>query len=145
MRTKLMMFVAAVAALVAMAPAASADTPVTPGSTVVYWQGAHAAGLNTACAAGTKTQFIVHMRVPAGASILGYDNFKLRLKSGADKYGTGVQVTARHVEFYVMAGRYAKADLAHPHRSYAYPVNLSVGAENDARIRIQRNCVATTP
>lgn len=127
----------AIAAVVAQAPAASASA-VSP-TTVVYWQGAHAAGLNTTCSSGSKTMFIVTMRVPKGHSIVAYDNFKLHLKSGKYKYASGNQVNQRRVEFYVVAGRYARADLAHPRKSYAYPVELSEGATTT--IRIMRACV----
>lgn len=136
MRAAFALFVISILSVVGLAPVASAHPTAT---VVVYWEGAHAPGLNTACPEGAKSQFIVRLRVQKGEQIVSFANFKLHMKSGTDKYANGTRVSQRLVEFYVMAGRRAQPDSTHPRKSYAYPVELSEGA--DPRIRIIRTCV----
>lgn len=138
MRAVCVIFVISILSVVGLALSAAASPSI-----VVYWQGAHAPGLNTACPEDTKTIFIAQLRVQKGERIVSYGNFKLRLKNGTDKYAEGTRVTRRLVEFYVFAGRFAKVDVAHPRRSYAYPVEVTEGA--NPRIRLMRTCVGTTP
>lgn len=135
---RLMVFILAVLATLSMAPAAQASPSI-----VVYWEGAHAPGLNTICPADTVTDFIVTLRVQKGERIVSYGHLKLRLKNGKDKYTDGQRLNRRTVEFHVFAGRRAKVDKANPMETYAYPVELTEGAR--PKIRIMRTCIGKTP
>lgn len=121
-----------------MAPTAQASQ-----AQVVYWQGAHASGLNAVSPEGTITDFIVTMRVPKGERIVAFGDFVLNMRNGNDKFAEGHRLNRRTVEYHVFAGRRAKVDLANPTDSYAYPVELSNGAV--AKIRIKRLYISTTP